>query len=163
MKREQFLIPFSQEHHTGLVVALLIQKKSPRFSNLPDTIEGKKQYLLETFKNELLPHFEREEELLIEGMRYQAAESSDYSRRVLNEHTQMKSMIEEIRSTEAPIELMDTFGTLLEQHIRYEEREWFQYLQEMTSQEQKDNVLQSLNREQISGKNCQIGRKHSEK
>lgn len=162
MKREQFLIPFSQEHHTGLIAALLIQKKSPRFSNLPDTIEGKKSYLIEVFEGELLPHFEREEKLLIDGMRYQSTEAESYNQRVLDEHTQMKKMIEDIRNCESPAELMDQFGALLEKHIRYEEREWFQYLQEITGQEQKEVVLQSLNREQIGGKNCQIYRKQSE-
>ena len=159
MKREQFLIPFSQEHHTGLVAALLVQKKSPRFSNLPDTTMGKKEYLVEVFEKELLPHFNREEEFLIDGLRYQNPEASEYSKRILKEHTEMKSMIEEIRLSNSPVELMDKFGALLESHIRYEEREWFQYLQEMTSQEQKDKVQQALNREQIGGKNCQIGRK----
>lgn len=161
MKREQFLIPFSQEHHTGLVVALLVQKKSPRFSNLPDTIDGKKQYLIEVFEKELLPHFEREEEFLIHGMRYVIPGAADYSQRVLDEHKRMKEMIGKIKTSHTPADAMDEFGALLEQHIRYEEREWFQYLQEVTSQDQKEIVQQALNREQIDGKNCQIVRKQS--
>ena len=67
MKRHTALIPLSQDHHHGLLLAQLIKKNAPEYKGLPKDLIGKMNYTNDIYNTELEHHFEDEEKLCISG------------------------------------------------------------------------------------------------
>ena len=61
MKRHKSLIPLSQDHHNGLMLAQLLKEGAPEYRGLPKDTDGKVNYLNRNLKQELGPHFENED------------------------------------------------------------------------------------------------------
>ena len=64
MKRHQALIPLSQDHHHGLLLAQLLKRNAPEYHGLPNDLLGKMQFAIEMFHKELDHHFRDEEEFV---------------------------------------------------------------------------------------------------
>jgi len=127
MPRNPSLIPLSHDHHHGLVVALRLKKGGPASPN-DSWLEGTDKQapqLLEFADNELLNHFQLEEEhvfpvLLGLGI----DEISTLTHELLGEHQAMRASLDAIRQSSDPA-ILKHFGELLEAHIRKEERNLF--------------------------------------
>ena len=104
MKRDPRLQPLSREHHHALVLA----RRAMRGGLTPGEARS-------TFYEMLALHFATEEKDLVPVLR--AAGRSDLADRMLYEH-------EKIRTALAR-EHIATFGRLLAEHVRFEERELF--------------------------------------
>lgn len=148
MKRNEALLKLSREHHTGLIMAQLLKRNAPAYQGLPSSDEDKFKYLSSMLKTHLRPHFEQEEKII----GYLDSTSETYKpmhARILSEHQTMLSICEKFRfGTDDMVEYMDTFGRLLEKHIRFEEREYFEFLQRHASEEDFEyikNVLEPGN------------------
>jgi len=84
------------------------------------------------FKSELEPHFEIEESFIGEVLK--AAGESQLAQRLSDEHEALRRFLTPGRRRTA--DDLRRFGELLEQHIRFEERELFQVAQDkLTSDE----------------------------
>jgi len=133
LKRHPELIPLSREHHEGLILAQLLKSDVPDYKGLPQDTAGKVAYAQTTYEQQLRAHLEREETWLVPLSLEQAAPLPDMARRVLEEHRQIRQGIQALSEQSSPPEL-DALGRLIEQHIRFEEREWFGKLQERVEQ-----------------------------
>jgi hemerythrin-like domain-containing protein len=142
MKRHQSLIPISRQHHEGLLAARLLQHGAPPYKGMPTTAAAKRDYILVLLQRHLKPHFTLEEATVFPL----AASFSDTLRsqteQLQAEHRQLEALIQALpQATDAtlPDELHEV-GQLLEQHIRQEERVFFEQVQ----QELPEEELQQL-------------------
>jgi len=136
MHRHPSLVPLSHQHQHGLALSVLIERGLPG-----DPTEAKIQELrrqsLAFADVELGGHFKVEEELVFPVIRA-AFGSSDLIDGLVDDHREMEALSEEIRSSSGKplLKALATFGSLLRQHIRTEERKLFQEIQERLSEEE---------------------------
>lgn len=129
LKRDPALIPLSREHHKALILAQLLKSDVPNYKGLPDDIPGKVAFAKTEYEQRLKAHFEREENWLIPLSKEQDKVLTEMALRVQKEHEKISEKIAQLDEQSTP-ETLDQLGRLIERHIRFEEREWFQTLQE---------------------------------
>ena len=132
LHRVQALQPLSRQHHQGLMVSLLLSKGLKKSL----TTKPMRDFILQFWQDDLLKHFEVEEQELVPiATRYPTLEP--LITRMLLEHQQILLLVNRINN-EARVEQLETikdFADKLEQHIRFEERELFEALQNNLSKE----------------------------
>ncbi len=112
----------SRDHHLGL---LLCWKIRTGLSNNIDE-ERIKAYVVAAYAQELKEHFYQEEQLLFNPM----PEDDLMVCKAIEQHSAIRDLEQQISVAQQPAkELLTQFADLLEQHIRYEERELFPYLE----------------------------------
>ena len=116
MKRSPALLQLSREHHTALSLALRITK-----ANEPAALERLLATVPALFSGELEPHFQEEERSLLPQLA-QAGETALVAR-TLDDHAQLRALAAAIAGVDAAA--LAPFGTLLQAHVRFEERELF--------------------------------------
>lgn len=137
MKRVPQLRDLSEDHHHGLVLARKARmaasgEDGPSESEMWAEVEA-------VFNRELEPHFKIEESFLGEALR--AVGESQLAQRLSDEHEALRWFLTpENRRTADDLR---RFGELLEQHIRFEERELFQVAQEKLSSEELGAVAKA--------------------
>lgn len=135
IKRHKSLHPLSHHHHHGLVMAHRLMKAGTEESKF--TNEALKQKLQEFWESGGNDHFREEEELLLPV--YAKYESLDRPEIVENllEHVLIRSMVRQVLEQPTISEpLMHELGTLLEAHIRKEERVIFPFIEKALPEEE---------------------------
>ncbi|MFA7418902.1 MAG: hemerythrin domain-containing protein [Melioribacteraceae bacterium] len=136
MKRHFGLVEFSKDHHQALILAQICKTNSPRYKGMRATIDEKADYTLKMWETELKPHFEREEKYLIPISESKTEKLKELCARIILEHEQIEKLISKIAGSEGLEIILDEFGNLLDNHVRFEEREWFEEIQkELTVEE----------------------------
>ncbi len=118
IKRNEFLQPFSREHHHGLLLCWKIRagiKKKVETDRI-------KKYADWFYQNHLLPHFELEEKYVFTVL---DAENQLVANAIL-EHERLKSLFEATTEIEKNLHLIEEE---LQDHIRFEERVLFNEIQ----------------------------------
>ena len=128
-KRHPSLVPLSREHHHGLLLAFRIKHGLPKTRRPHDSPQEQAADTVHFFKSGLVPHFAAETDILFPAIRAMQPQASALLDRLIQEHTAMRELVHHI-ARQAPdgpqlTELLASFGTLLEQHIRCEERDLF--------------------------------------
>jgi hemerythrin-like domain-containing protein len=126
--RNENLYVFSHEHHHGLIFAVRIRK-----AHQADA-ETLKRYIEDFWDNSLIFHFDNEEKLFLNFIT-----DAELKERFLSEHKQIRTLYQDIKNENIDvIEKSKRFGILINDHIRFEERILFPWLQEnLTSVELK--------------------------
>ena len=123
MRRVAELRDLSDDHHTGLVLARRCRQAGRAGSNLSP--EHMWEQVLEAFSRHLEPHFQIEDQHLLPAL--EAIGEMALAQRVRDDHTALRGL----RQSQAPSRsLLARFGELLESHIRYEERQVFETVQD---------------------------------
>jgi iron-sulfur cluster repair protein YtfE (RIC family) len=136
LKRDKALHILSHDHHQGLILSQIIKKGSPKYRNLPETTEGKKDYTIRFYNDELIKHFEDEEKILFPIVKGKDDEIDNLFEEIINEHKQIKKLITKLQSDDDVENTMNELGYLLESHIRKEERNLFGRIQENLSEDE---------------------------
>jgi iron-sulfur cluster repair protein YtfE (RIC family) len=137
MQRHNCIIKLSRDHHQGLILAQLIKKNAPSYSNLPNTPEGKIEYTLNAYKTDLLPHFQKEEEILFPFINGKNKKIDQLINNLLGEHKKISGLVNKLgNESNNKKEILDELGNLLTIHIRKEERELFAIVQDILSEEE---------------------------
>lgn len=121
LKRHQAIISFSKDHHFGLLLVWKIRQ------GIKKTVSADRisKYVLFFFKEDLEKHFKEEEQLLFIKLPV-----NDILRRQAEaDHNIIYKLIDEIRRNMNDIFLLNQLADALEKHIRFEERELFNHLQ----------------------------------
>lgn len=125
MKRHASLAALSRDHHHALVLAQSIKRDAP--SRLRDALPRDDNALVEAvrerFGRELEPHFDVEERVLLPQCR--GGTLKQQAEQIAEEHRSLRAMVAELSSDERLAERLDALGRALDDHIRFEEREWF--------------------------------------
>lgn len=129
LKRDPALISLSREHHKGLILAQLLKADMPDYQGLPSDIPAKVAFAKKEYEQRLKAHFAREESWLLPLCQGKGEDLAQMAARVAAEHQEISTAILQLDEQATP-ETLDQLGRLLEQHIRFEEREWFQSMQE---------------------------------
>jgi hypothetical protein len=140
IKRHQALVAFSKDHHFGL---LLVWKIKQGLATAVAT-ERISNYILYFFEEYLLEHFQEEEQSLFPKL------SKDHvlRQRAEKEHELIYDIIAQLRVQKHNENLVTQLAQTLKDHIRFEERELFAYLQQ---------TLRELELEAITGHACSPG------
>jgi len=141
MERDPRLIRLSREHHHGLVMALRIERELP---NASDT-EMRALYgdLVRFWSAGLFPHFIVENDCLLARLAKHADPGLSHAGRLQREHREMEDLVEAMRAAITADErrtALATFGTRLREHIRWEERELFEWMQHTLGSDDLDEV-----------------------
>jgi hemerythrin-like domain-containing protein len=131
MKRDERLQPLSRDHHQGLVVALRI-KKAAEAGDIDQQMVASTR---EKFQREIEPHFSQEENWLLPAL--EEVGESDFVARIQREHRELRTLLDD---AERDSEKLEAFGKLLNEHIRFEEREVFERAQDVLSEETLDRL-----------------------
>ncbi|MCC7050208.1 MAG: hemerythrin domain-containing protein [Bacteroidia bacterium] len=128
IKRDAALVKFSQEHHFGLLLCWKINQGI----KLNISVERIAAYILFFFENDLQKHFEEEEKTL-----FVALKTTDPLRiQAEQEHAVIYQLLNTIKLNKADYALLSQFSEILNKHIRFEERTFFNHIQEKLSKEE---------------------------
>ncbi len=126
MKRSRQLKPLTSEHHQALLVAFQLKKGLAGHSesagapkDLPGLLALARRFEEQVFRT----HARAEEEILGKHIR-----ESD-ARRLVSEHTELSRLVEKAKGARSSDlrAALGAFASLLERHVRWEERELFAY------------------------------------
>ena len=110
-----------------------MKKGAPAFRGLPVLLQGKREYMIRFFNDELKKHFQEEETVLFPFAKEMNPEMIELIDELMGDHRAMELLIHKIETGEEVELYLDEIGRLLETHIRKEERIFFQQLQEKLS------------------------------
>lgn len=138
IKRSVHLTPLSRDHHNGLLFSWKLREGIKQ--HLPAS--RMRPYVTYFWREHLLEHFREEEDLLFHKLDDPLCEEA------LAQHAALRGQFESV--LESQDESTTEYGVLadlLQQHIRFEERELFPYLEQTLSPqalEYAGNVLNDL-------------------
>ena len=120
IKRNEFLVPLSREHHHGLLLCWKIRagyRKKVETSRI-------QEYAHWFYINHLQPHFEVEERHVFPIL----GEGDELVKRALMEHRKLRRLFEGVKVEARNLGIIEE---KLEAHIRFEERVLFNKIQEV--------------------------------
>ncbi|MCX7611192.1 MAG: hemerythrin domain-containing protein [Ignavibacterium sp.] len=135
MKRHKSIIELSRDHQKGLMLAQLLKKDAPPYKGLPTDVEGKMNYAIETFQSHLIKHFEDEEKILFPISKGKSEECDNLISELSDDHQFFYKNFSSLKPDADLEDLLDNIGHRLESHIRKEEREFFNLIQNLLSEE----------------------------
>ncbi len=153
MKRNPNLVNLSSEHHDGLVIALRIKKAISKLDDLDLPCKqglpfsNGRQGLVLAYALHAWPtlkhHFAQEEENFLSFP--QIERSHPHVARMLDEHQQFEQIVNRLSldSNELKKDLL-AFSELLKNHIRFEERILFPYIEDVLSDEELLQIGEQL-------------------
>ncbi|MFZ9388128.1 MAG: hemerythrin domain-containing protein [Chitinophagaceae bacterium] len=135
IKRSEQLAPLSREHHDGLLFAWKIKQglenKTP--------LETLAQYTLWFWRHHIKPHFYQEEKIL--GKHF--PEGNPMAARMKDEHDHIRELVLGL-DDQADKRSLQILCDLLNQHIRFEERELFVFLEQLLPPSTLDEIYREL-------------------
>ena len=140
LKRSKELAPLSREHHDGLQFVWKIRQGLTNETNV-DLIA---QYVRWFWQNHIKPHFADEEKVLTQYL----PSSHPYIKQMADEHAQIRDQILHI-DREADGESLNKLADFIYNHIRFEERELFQYAEKTLTAEQLQEIHKQLEDEHV--------------
>ncbi|HVO73091.1 MAG TPA: hemerythrin domain-containing protein [Ignavibacteriaceae bacterium] len=135
MQRHSSLSLLSNDHHHALMLAQVIKKGAPRYKKFPGTLEGKKEFAIKFYRENLIPHFHEEENLLYLFVKGKNSSIDALFAEILNEHKIIEGIINSLKDNSDIEESLDRLGNLLISHIRKEERELFPMIENEFNEE----------------------------
>jgi len=144
IKRSKQLAPLSCEHHDGL---LFVWKIRQGFSNHTQ-ITKMQQYTMWYWQQHIKPLFFREEKILLPHMK----SNHPMTTRFKEEHDQIRELILGL-DKEADKRYLVLLVDLIESHIRFEERELFNFLEQSLSSDELEEIFVKLEKQKI---NCTV-------
>ena len=133
MKRVAALRQLSDDHHQGLVLALKAKKAAAGKDAL--SVDAIWADVTQRFSAELEPHFQIEEQFLAPALL--DAGETQLIQRLEQEHAALRALL---TSSDRSATSLEVFGRMLEQHIRFEERELFETAQRLLSSGALDTI-----------------------
>jgi hypothetical protein len=132
IKRHQAIVSFSKEHHFVLLLVWKIRRGLAKAVQ-PERIS---RYLLHFFDQELETHLADEEADLFRHL----PADNPLRKQAENDHAYLRKLVAAIRNNPEIPELLDTFANSVEKHVRFEERELLNILQEFMSEAELEAV-----------------------
>lgn len=128
LKRHPALVPLSRDHHFGLLLCWKI-RMGLKTGIAPERIASYTTYF---YKDHLLPHFNAEEQCVF----VLVDEKNDKRKKAESQHRRLGRLAQKL--VDEPEKLKITLGQIeeeLDNHIRFEERDFFPYIQVQQDEE----------------------------
>jgi hemerythrin-like domain-containing protein len=139
--RHATLQPLSRQHHQGLLVSLLLEKGLKKNASLKEM----RDFIIQFWEEELRLHFEKEDFLFL-PLAYKYPQLFEVLIQLKNEHQEIRLLIQKLNN-EARSEQYETiisFAKILEKHIRFEERQLFNIIQETLPEDEMIDFSEEL-------------------
>lgn len=137
MKRDKNLLSLSRDHHHGLLLGWKI-KQGLKNETAHELILEYIRYFSDAT---LFPHFKAEEDQILPYL----DDADSAKQRILEEHKTIKELISTLSHEVGNISAdLSRLAELLESHIRYEEREFFPYLEQNLNAVQLEEIGAAL-------------------
>ncbi|TAH41792.1 MAG: hemerythrin domain-containing protein [Bacteroidetes bacterium] len=130
IKRHPSLVNLSRDHYSGLLLSSVLKKDTPDFKNMPVSPGDKVVFVKDKYVTELRGHFLTEEEILFPFVSGRKAEIDQLIKELILEHRELELRINSLEGVADLVNALNETGYLLESHIRKEERQLFQMIQE---------------------------------
>lgn len=129
IKRSPYLAPLSREHHEGLLLVWKIKHGISKGIGIQRIL----LYVNWFFKEFLETHFKTEEETFSKIL----SPDNPLLLQMLQEHKAIEQALENLKNNtiHSEVQLLD-FGTLIQLHIRFEERFLFNHIESILSPEE---------------------------
>jgi len=147
MKRSAHLQPLSRQHHNGLLAALLLGKGLKKGAS-PQVMAT---FIVYMWERDLQSHFEQEEEILIPALQNTSLDPA-LTQQLLKDHRDLRSLVQQMQHENYGSDDIASFASLLEQHIRFEERIYFPAAEKVLSVEVLEQVGAQLHEDEAE--NC---------
>lgn len=141
MLRDRSLIPLSHQHHNGLALCVLTERGLAADAS-EESVRRLAQRIVDRYEIELINHFEMEEQLLFPLCPGPLADE------LIGEHRELERMVQGLAAAPAA-ERLTEFSGLLRRHIRREENEYFQQVQELVPRDQLDAIGAEIDRKAV--------------
>lgn len=142
MKRAEALRPLSREHLKALLAAKHLREASD--------LEEATGSFLEFWRGEGQQHFRVEEEVLLPTWAMHAPVDRPRVARMLEEHLAIRGAALRLEAGEVPLGELPEIGTLLHDHVRFEERELFPIIEEVLDAEDLTRLAAAIDQAEAS-------------
>lgn len=139
MLRDPTLIPLSRQHHKGLLLCVLTRRSLTADSS-PENLARLAQRIVDQYELELTNHFEIEEQVL-----FPACGLLPIVQQLLDEHRTLEALVQQLRGAQSA-QLIQEFCALLTAHIRLEESDLFEEIQQALPRQVLDRVGTEIDR-----------------
>ena len=132
MKRDPALIRLSRDHNRGLVLALYVERVLPGADDAQ--LNRMQNEIVDYWQNALLPHFRAECECILARLVRHVGFDDEIIRRTEDDHLRINSILALLRDAgdvAARRALIAELGTLLRDHIKWEESVLFEATQRL--------------------------------
>lgn len=127
MLRDPALIPLSQQHHNGLALCVLTERALASDRSDP-AVSRLARRVIDRYEIELTNHFGIEEQLLFPLIEREIGRMAIVNE-LIADHRSLEKLVDQLRAAPSA-ELLQGFCDLLRGHIRREENELFQDIQQ---------------------------------
>lgn len=132
MLRDKNLIPLSRQHQHALALCVRIDRASPIGDGDLAAWQGE---IAQHFLNEIKVHFSAEERILFPAAR-KFQELMPLIENLLIDHAALRELFASAETGSMSAADLSAFGLRMSAHVRKEERQLFERLQELLSQEE---------------------------
>ena len=136
IKRNEHIKKLSKDHHSGLLFCWKIRQGIKH----EVATERIKKYAGYFWSNHLAEYFKEEEVILFSPLK------DELVQKAIDDHKQIKHQLDELLdgSTADPKTGLAQLANLIDDHIRYEERELFPHLEKVLSEKQLEEIGRKL-------------------
>jgi iron-sulfur cluster repair protein YtfE (RIC family) len=135
MKRHEALVPLSRQHHQMLILAQILQPNAPAYPALPTDIPGKQAYAMRVFEEIIEPQIRLEETVLFPAISGMNEDIDQLVYILKDDHCEIEQFIRTIQGDAQATNVMTQLSDLLIRHVRMEERELFELIQQYATDE----------------------------
>lgn len=139
IKRNKNIVKISQEHHGSLLFCWKIRMGLKKGVDP----ERMKAYVSYFASQHMLPHFAEEERTLFMPVK------DEMVNRALDEHIQILQLVQQVNDVmgKSLLPLLEQLANKVDDHVRYEERELFPYLEQTLTNDQLELIGQLIEKE----------------
>jgi hemerythrin-like domain-containing protein len=141
LKRSEHIKKLSREHHFSLLFCWKIRQGLKK----EVATERIRKYIQYFWEHHLQPHFHEEEKILF------APVTDNPVKRAINEHKYIRLLIEYLGdSKNNDRKTLMKIADMVDEHVRYEERELFPHLERKLTKEQLENIGSQIQKHHTS-------------
>ncbi len=148
IRRSHALRPLSSSHHQLLLVAFQVKNgvQGRVVAGAPSTLDGLAALVSRFAEQDLRPHFQAEEQVLLAAWPPQGSSEEAEPARLRREHAEILRLAATVASSSESDRraALDRFATELESHVRWEERFLFGRIERELSAEELAEVGSKL-------------------
>lgn len=140
MLRDKNLIPLSRQHQHALALCVRIERASPIAEFQTNQWQTE---MTQQFEGEIKIHFVAEEQIVFTAARG-VADLNPLVDQLLEEHTLLRSYFQRAEQRQMRPEELSVFARRLSEHVRKEERQLFERLQQTLTAEELNRIGREL-------------------
>jgi iron-sulfur cluster repair protein YtfE (RIC family) len=140
MKRAEALRQLSRDHHKALVVAQRLRRVEEA------DVEARSAEFLDFWRSDGHRHFQVEEEVLLPAYERVSRSVEEPVVRVLTDHVTIRRRAADIEAGSSSLDSLRELGTILEEHVRHEERVLFPRIEKAMSAQELEILVVAMER-----------------